>query len=86
MPAPAPGLHQLREMQGWFGGRLFLAISNLLAKLVTNWSLFIDQEADVLEAYGSRKLREIRLVATVFLVVGGGLIIGGLVGWSLGPP
>lgn len=66
------------------GGLFCLAISNPLAKLVTNWNLFILQDSDVLEAYRSRKRREIRLVATVFLVLGGGFIIGGLIGWSLG--
>ncbi|MCB5276010.1 hypothetical protein BJG92_03565 [Arthrobacter sp. SO5] len=68
------------------GGLFCLAISNPLAKLVTNWNLFIHQDADVLEAYRSMKRREIRLIAKVFLVLGGCLIIGGLIGWSLGAP
>ena len=68
------------------GGLFGLAISNPLAKLVTNWNLFIHQDSDVLEAYRSRKRREIRLIAKVFLVLGGGIIIGGLIGWSLGAP
>ena len=68
------------------GGLLCLAISNPLAKLATNWNLFIHQDSEVLEAYRSNKRRKIRRVAKVFFVVGGGCIIGGLIGWSLGAP
>lgn len=68
------------------GGLFCLAISNPLAKLVTNWTLFIRQDPEVLEAHRGGKRREIRLVAKAFLVLGGGLIIGGLIGWSLGAP
>jgi hypothetical protein len=67
-----------------FGGLFCLAISNPLAKLVTNWNLFIHQDPDVLEAYRSKKRRGIRLVAKAFLISGGVLIIGGLIGWGLG--
>lgn len=76
----------------WFGlvgllmGLFILAISGPLAKLATNWNLFIHQDLEVLEAYRSQKRREVRLVATLFLVVGGGAIIAGLIGWSLGAP
>lgn len=69
-------------LMGLFG----LAISGPLARLVTNLNLFIHQDPDVLEAYRSMKRREVRLIAKVFLVLGGGLIIGGLIGWSLGAP
>jgi hypothetical protein len=68
------------------GGLFCLAISNPLAKLATNWNLVIHQDADVLEAYRSTKRREIRRIAKGFLVLGGCLIIGGLIGWSLGAP
>lgn len=76
----------------WFGlvgllmGLFILAISGPLANLATKWNLFIRQDADVLEAYRSQKRRGVRLVATLFLVVGGGAIIAGLIGWSLGAP
>ena len=60
------------------GGLLCLAISNPLAKLATNWNLFIHQDSEVLEAYRSNKRRKTRLVAKVFLVVGGGYTIAGI--------
>ncbi|MGX5715514.1 hypothetical protein [Arthrobacter sp. MAHUQ-56] len=65
------------------GGLLSLAVASPLARLVTNWNLFIRQDSDVMEAYRQKKRRGIRAVATVFLVVGGLFIIGGLIEWSL---
>ncbi|MEV8040082.1 hypothetical protein [Arthrobacter sp. NPDC080082] len=65
-------------------GLFCLAISGPLAKLATNWNIFIRQDADVLEAYRSMKLRKIRLVAKSFMVLGGVFVIAGLIGWSLG--
>ncbi|MDQ0822303.1 hypothetical protein QFZ69_004619 [Arthrobacter sp. V1I7] len=62
------------------GGLFVLAISNPLAKLVTNWNLFIHQDPGVLEAYRSRKRRGIRLVAKVFLVWEAALLSGALLG------
>lgn len=65
------------------GGILSLAVANPLARLVTNWNLFIREDPDVMEAYRQRKLRGIRMVAKVFLIVGGLFIVGGLIAWSL---
>lgn len=67
-------------LMGLFG----LAISSPLAKLVTNWNLFIRQEPDVLDAYRSMKLHRIRLVAKGFIVLGGVFVVAGLIAWSLG--
>lgn len=65
-------------------GLFCMAISGPLAKLATNWNIFIHQDADVLEAYRSMKLRRIRLVAKSFMVLGGVFVVAGLVGWIFG--
>ena len=59
-------------------------LSNPLAKLATNWNLFIQQDPDTMEAYRTRKFRKLRMMATGHLILGGVLVVAGLIGWSLG--
>lgn len=65
-------------------GLFFWAISNPLAKLATNWNLFIKQDPDVLAAYRSMKLGRIRMLAKATQILGGVFVVGGLIGWGLG--
>lgn len=65
-------------------GLFCMAISGPLAKLVTNLNIFIHQDADVLEAYRSMKLRRIRVVAKTFMVIGGVFAVARLIGWGFG--
>lgn len=64
-------------------GLFCLAVSSPLAKLMTNWNIFIQQDADILEAYKSMQLRRIRLGAKSFMLLGGVVVVAGLIGWSL---
>lgn len=76
MPAMVMGLAFV--LLGLFG----LAVSGPLSKWVTNWNLFLREEH--MDAYRSKKRRDIRRMAKVEIVLGGCLIVGGLIAWVVG--
>jgi hypothetical protein len=73
MPAMATGLVFL--LMGLFA----LLISGSLSTLVTNWNLFLREED--MDTYRSKKRRGIRLLAKVWIALGGCFILVGFISW-----
>lgn len=63
-------------------GLLALLISGPLSTLATRWHLFLEQEDK--NRYRSKKRRGIRLLAKIWIALGGCLILIGSFVWILG--
>ena len=75
MPAMGFGLSLL--LLGLFG----MLISVPLSTLVTNWHLFLRQEEK--ERYRSKKVRGIRILAKLWIALGGCIFLAGCFVWIL---
>jgi hypothetical protein len=65
-------------------GLFALLISGRLSTLVTNWNIFLRKED--MDAYRSQRRRGIRLIAKIWVALGGCLILIGFFAWSFGFP